>query len=266
LIKLSFLLFILLVSDLQVKSSKWMKNERGKKHMFKHFITILMVLGLIVGSTSLVTAANIPVNLVDGDWQNAVPSVTINNSGASGGLSTARWGTSTGQGQSGYDFLSRTTPFNATSDGVVFALGDFTHQNYPIQGTSLSTIDLFFNLGIAALPTITATFNFTHEETPNSPPCAYPGDPACSDRVTMSNLILNQNFSYLGNDYYFSLLGFSQDGGTTTSDAFITWEGLRNTAGLYGAITEAPITTPEPATLVLLCSALLGLVGLRRKF
>ena len=237
--------------------------------MFKHFIMILMVLGLIVGSTSLITAATIPITLVDGDWQNAIPGVTINNSGASGGLSTARWGTPAGtpSGQSGYDFLSRSTPFNAISDGTRFSLGVFTHQNYPITGPSLNSIQLLFNLGItgATPASLSATFNFTHEETPNSPPCAYPGDPACSDRVTLSNLILDAPFSYGGNPYFFSLLGFSQDGGITTSSAFITREGLRNDASLYGVITEIPHTTPEPITLVLLGSALLGLVGLRRK-
>jgi hypothetical protein len=238
--------------------------------MLKRFTMILMVLGLIVGSTSLATAALIPITLVDGDWQNAVSSdggpITISNSGLTGGLSTARWGTPAGtpSGQSGYDFLSRTTPFDANSNGVAFSLGDFTHQNYPITGTTLVSIQLLFNLGIDGLAALPATFYFTHEETPNTPPCAYGG--LCNDRVTLVDPVLNDNFSYNGHSYYFSLLGFSQDGGVTIDTHYITEEGKLNTSSLYGTITETPIATPEPLTLVLLGSALLGLVGLRRKF
>ena len=226
-----------------------------------------MLLGLGLASTSIVAAVPIPVNLVDGDWQNAVPAgVTIVNSGAGGGLSTARWGIPfpPNTNQSGYDFLSATTPFNALSDGTPFALGTFTHHNFPITGTSLTSIDLLVNLGIGS-PTVfsAATFDFTHNETPNN--ASPDSNPLNNDLVTLTNPFLNVNFSYLGNNYFFNLMGFSQNGGATISTAFSTVEGQPNTATLYGEITERAISTPEPATLLFLGLGLIGVAGLRRR-
>lgn len=228
----------------------------------KHFIFSLIVL-VIIGAASMVAAESFTISTVDGDWTNAVPAVTINNSGSSGGLSTARWGTSLGQGQSGYDFESAGTPIDAQSNGTKFALGTFTHQNYPITGTTLSHIDLDMTLDITGFGYLATTFGFSHDETSN---IYFPQEnPGNNDLVTLTNPILNAHFIYGGYDYYFNLLGFSTDGGNTIKTFYSTVEGCRNTATLYGQITETPIATPEPLTLLLLGIGLFGIGGIRRK-
>lgn len=241
--------------------------------MKKRFVVSLAMGLLVVGNVSLGQATTMTVNNIDGDWANPSPAagITISNdqdsdynwfNGNDGRLAKARWGTPQGSGQSGYNFVTQGTSFNVDSNGDMFAIGTFTHLNYPITGTSLDSIDLKFYLDIAGTGDgflVNTTFKFDHNETPNS-------GPNPNDIVTIANPIVNQLFTVSGTDYYFNLFGFSQDNGGTISTVFSTIEGQSNTATLFARITEAPINAvPEPATMLLFGTGLACLASTGRR-
>jgi hypothetical protein len=220
-------------------------------------VPVLLLCLLVLGVGSAIAD---PLNItnISGVWVN--PTGGMNLTGI--GTSTVTWGDGVAP-ESGYVFAPGSDIIGVPLS-TAFVLGEFTHNNAPIPaGTAITAIDLSFGFDTNGLPaTVSATFNFLHDETPNSP-----GPPASDDIVTITTPPVNAMITVAGTQvYFFNLLGFSTDGGSTFSSMYSSPEGGNNSTFLYGIITERPQGVPEPGTLLLLCVGIGGLaLALRRK-
>lgn len=244
----------------------------------RKYIPSLVVIGLLVFST-MAMADVITIDVITDSWQNPTggSNVGISNN-PSGTADTASWGAppsttypvDNSSNRSGYQWISTNpTPFNVNTD-TVFDLGEFIHDNFqiPSAADAITSIELHLVIGTFESPTdFTQDILFTHEETPNfASPCAEGGSQPCPDLVSLSNYAFNQPFmDNTGNHYFFSLLGFSTDGGAHIDLTYLTQEGASNSAHLYAIITENPI--PEPSSLILLGIGIsaIGLATLRKR-
>ena len=213
-------------------------------------LSYLLCAVLLVCSSN-VFASTITVSDVVSSWQNSIPPappIIISNGDPT---STASWGTSTGFGPSSYVFTHTIPPAESVgvppSPSALFKLGNFTHNNNPIDGPFLESIDLSLalNFTIDSNPfNKTFIYTFVHNETPNS------SDPLASrDIVTITD---PSSGTFLLDGVLYTLeLSFLVN--NIPTNQFFTLEDAANEAAIYGRFTSETETNPipEPISMIL---------------
>jgi hypothetical protein len=137
-----------------------------------------------------------------------------------------------------------------------FKVGDLTYFNGTILAdTGIASVPLNFELTLSDPIVLSQVFSLDFEilTTPNVGTVEENAD-AVIPIASMSE----QSFSLNGKDYTLSLVGFSQDGGLTTTEEFHVLEDAETTASLFGRIVAVPpepsSRIPEPGAIAGLCS------------
>lgn len=267
----------------------------------------------IAAAVSMLAAPTAQASLVDGivdTWTVGVAGQFLcgtavfdpGTAGTTCGPTSMRWGTSTGQGQSGLD-ISNLAPAGVDTNGPAVANTSVTHLNRPITGNSLESVTLRstltltpFDPAATGLAPVSIDFLIRFYETPNGAnPCADGGANGvgvnvngCADIFVIDQSSLNFPFFYdldgagpLQNQQYF-ISFFELTGGLIPLPAaacnavpgvtfpclgFRTPEGQDTTFQFAAVITTEPVVilVPEPGVLASLAIGLLALAGLRRR-
>lgn len=233
----------------------------------KHSALKLLFCGSALFS-GFAAAAPIEITDVTGTWMNATPG---SSAIAGMGSDTIKWGNSHSDSQSGYAFAGSAAPAFEAYEGVEFALGEFTHFNYPIGGAPLTGAELkvstMMNIdGVGRM--LESVFQFNHWETVNTPAAGNAcgngesRDSAvnrygCADRVTFAlNRSSSMSYAVGPKEYYLDITGFFHDG--ELAHEVWTQERSTSTSLLSGIIRSRALEVPEPSSLALVVLGLLG--------
>lgn len=145
--------------------------------------------------------------------------------------------------------------FNTDVDNQ-FVVGNLDFYNGTINsGTQANSVDLSLDLNFTSPSAFTENFNYNFSLDNIVNPAG--------DTVTLLNSAPTQFYSHEGVDYYFELLGFSQNGDLI--DSLFLSELDSTTAQLMGQFTAMPSEVPLPAAVWLFGSGLMGFMAMRRR-
>jgi hypothetical protein len=150
-----------------------------------------------------------------------------------------------------------------SDDGVFVTITHLEHKNQPVTGQTLSSVEVESILRISTEPPTSDSdsIEVTFKETLNAQPCATnnTGSSPCEDFFTFdfssfAPLIITDN----GEQYLvtFQLANLTNAFFDPTTGTVFTAEGTTSSLDVQMAITK--IDTPEPATLMLLGTGLIG--------
>ena len=246
--------------------------------MFKTFKFAAAAVAVAAIAAPAAAVTTIDFTNIKGEWFDVAliggPALGFTGNGTSS--ASARWGTDTGSGRSGYDFQSIAIPQLTVSPpggSAVTKIATFRHVNQPISaGTSITSAKLKFTTDVIVngsyLDTVSFIYSFDHDETPNAAnPCAY--GPAgqtgvnafgCADRVQTIFNSQSEFFTIAGNNYALDVVGFMSGTTGPTVTNFLTTERAVNEAFILGRVVLYSTAVPESSTWAMLIAGF-GLVG-----
>lgn len=234
------------------------------KYLQKTLVTTTATIALSLNWSQLAQAITITST---GTWSNPLgTAANVNGTGTN----VISWGnpSNSSDPQSSYNFLGNegVDLDDNELDGAVFKLGTFIHNNFPILNFNFLGATLNLNLDIknGSILNQDFTFDFTHNETSNTPPCNPSGVTNCPDVVSIPDATSSETIEINGRTYELKILGFSDTVDSPKVDQFITEEGQANQTMLFASLND--VSVPEPGSIIgILTLTGLGLTSNQRK-